>query len=118
FSIVLQYPVPSWRNSPGDRKRVQAEEEAPVVLVRHVGEVDREPQVRYSPEQRLEHDLQFHPGQELAEALVWTVPESDVVADIPIEVQLVRVVEDRLVPIRGGQAHDNGLVSADQHAGQ
>src|SRR4051812_27913360 len=80
--------------------------DAGVVLVRQIIRRHGPRQRRHPPEQRLEDDLEFQPGQVLPEALVDAVAEGHVVPRAAVEVQLLGVLEDGLVPV-GGQAGDD-----------
>src|SRR3954454_4339143 len=52
-------------------------------------------------QQLLEHDADLEPGEVRAEAVVQAVSEPDVRVRVPAEFEQHRVLEDRLVAIRG-----------------
>src|SRR5579871_4436786 len=60
-------------------------------------------------------DLEFDPGELLAHALVDAVPESVVLAGLPVQVQLLGLGEGRRVPVGEGQRYDDAFTRADGH---
>ena len=97
---------------PGDRQFVDAVGQA-VVLERDLVERDRQLQRRDAAQQRLEHDLQLRAGQLLPDALVPAVAETELLAGIPGEVQLVGIRVRGGIPVRGRQVDDDALAGAD-----
>ena len=70
-------------------------------------------QRRDAAQQRVEHDLQFRAGELLADALVASVAEAELLAGIAGEVELVGFGVGGRIPVRGRQVDDDALAGAD-----
>src|SRR5436305_660869 len=81
---------------PGDRQRVDPVD-AHVVAEGDLLEGDGEPEARQAAQQGFEGDLEFHPGQRLAQALVDAEAEGDMAARVAADVEGVASREHGLV---------------------
>src|SRR5882724_7040320 len=88
-----------------------------ITLERHIGNGNRQVEAGYPAEQVAEHHIQLHPGQILAQALVYAISEGDVVSCTALDVEYTRMAERTVIPVGRCRQRDESLARADHRAG-